>query len=78
MARRKLMRKGECEIYSQGKGLCWCPSGAWNVTDDKLCQICRVKTTAKMSKKESSLINNPALFELKKEQEHPYRVAISA
>jgi hypothetical protein len=72
------MIKGECEIYLQGRGFCWCPSGAWNVTDEKLCQLCRVKTAAKISEKGSVLINNPAIFELKKEQERPYRVAVSA
>ena len=78
MARRKLMIKGACEIYLKGRGFCWCPSSAWNETDEKLCQLCRVKTTAKMSKKGSIFINNPAIFKFKKEKERPYRVAVSA
>ncbi len=67
-----------CDIYLQGRGFCWCPSGAWNVTDEKLCQLCRFKTEEKMKEKTSVLINNPAIFEYKKEQERPYRVAVSA
>jgi len=32
-----------CVIYRQGKGFCWCPSSAWNLTDEELCQLCQVK-----------------------------------
>jgi hypothetical protein len=33
----------ECKIIKQGKGFCWCPSSAWGVSDEQLCQLCQVK-----------------------------------
>jgi hypothetical protein len=32
-----------CVIWKQGKGFCWCPSSAWGVTNDELCQLCQMK-----------------------------------
>lgn len=35
----------ECRILIQGKGFCWCPSSAWGVSDQQLCQLCQVKNS---------------------------------
>jgi len=32
-----------CVIYREGKGFCWCPSAAWNLSDEELCPLCQVK-----------------------------------
>ena len=39
-----------CVIYKQGKGYCWCPSSAWNLKDQELCQLCQVKNAATVEK----------------------------
>ncbi len=33
----------KCPIWTQGKGFCWCPSSAWGVTDEELCELCQIK-----------------------------------
>lgn len=33
----------DCVIWKQGKGFCWCPSSAWGVRDEELCQLCQIK-----------------------------------
>jgi len=32
-----------CVIWKQGKGFCWCPSSAWGLRDEELCQLCQIK-----------------------------------
>jgi hypothetical protein len=32
-----------CVIWKQEKGLCWCPSSAWEVSDRELCEMCQIK-----------------------------------
>jgi hypothetical protein len=32
-----------CAVWKDGKGFCWCPSSAWGVTDQELCQLCQIK-----------------------------------
>ena len=32
-----------CVIWKEGKGLCWCPSSAWNLEDEEVCQLCQIK-----------------------------------
>jgi hypothetical protein len=32
-----------CVIYRERKGFCWCPSSAWDLSDEELCPLCQVK-----------------------------------
>ncbi|PYV45453.1 MAG: hypothetical protein DMG06_02360 [Acidobacteria bacterium] len=40
----------DCVIYKEGKGFCWCPSSAWNMADEELCQLCQVKNAETIEK----------------------------
>ncbi len=33
----------KCAIYCEGKGFCWCPSSAWDLSDEELCPLCKIK-----------------------------------
>jgi hypothetical protein len=72
------MINGACDIYRRGKGFCWCPSEAWNVNNEKLCQLCRVKNAEKMEKIELVLLKKSAVFGIDREKETPYKIAASA
>jgi hypothetical protein len=47
-----------CVIWKQHKGLCWCPSSAWGLNDQELCQLCQIKNAEIIEKIE---IINPKL-----------------
>ena len=47
-----------CVIWKKEKGLCWCPSSAWGLSDQKLCQLCQIKNAEIIEKIE---IINPTL-----------------
>jgi hypothetical protein len=68
----------DCGIYQKGKGFCWCPSEAWSVSDEQLCQLCHVKNAERQKKFEFVLLNNPKTVDSKKVKEPYYRVAASA
>ncbi len=65
----------ECGILKRGKGFCWCPSEAWNVDDDKLCQLCQVKNAEKTKKLEFVLLNKAQAPTGKKGKDAFYKVA---
>jgi len=47
-----------CVIWKQGKGFCWCPSAAWGVTDEELCELCQMKNAQIIEKIE--IIKTPS------------------
>jgi hypothetical protein len=46
-----------CVIWKQGKGFCWCPSLAWCLKDEELCQLCQIRNAEIIEKIEI----NPSL-----------------
>ena len=51
-----------CVIWKQEKGLCWCPSAAWGLKDEELCQLCHIKNAEIIEKIE---IINPTLSKVR-------------
>jgi hypothetical protein len=51
-----------CVIWKQGKGFCWCPSSAWGLKDEELCQLCQLKNAEIIEKIE---IINPSLAKVR-------------
>jgi len=47
-----------CVIWKEGRGLCWCPSSAWGLKDEELCQLCQIKNAEIIERIE---IINPTL-----------------
>jgi hypothetical protein len=66
-----------CEILKSGKGFCWCPSSAWDVGDNQLCQLCKVKNAEARKKIEFILSDRPARFSMKKENQYQTKLAAS-
>ena len=55
-----------CVIYREGKGFCWCPSAAWNLSDQELCPLCQVKNAAIVEKIKIVNVSKPKVLSAQK------------
>lgn len=51
-----------CVIYREGKGFCWCPSSAWNLSDEELCPLCQVKNAEIVEKIKIVNVSKPKVL----------------
>jgi hypothetical protein len=52
----------KCVIYRAGKGFCWCASSAWDLSDEELCPLCKVKNAEIVEKIKIVNVSKPKVL----------------